>query len=111
MDFRKFFNASELKKEIVEGNVERCIYTGENIQLVEYHFPPRKTFPPHKHDDHEQMGYLVSGTMEFTIGGETRLLQAGDYYHAPVGTLHNTRTLDEAAVLIDVFSPPRDDLR
>jgi len=111
MDYRKFFNASDLKVETVEGNVQRCIYTGSNIQIVEYHFPANKTFPAHKHDIHEQMGYLVSGKMEFTVGGETKLLKPGDYYHAPIGVLHNTRTLDEPAVLLDIFSPPRDDLR
>lgn len=111
MDYRKFFNASDMKREIVEGDVERYIYTGSNIQLVEYRFPANKTFPAHKHDIHEQMGYLVSGKMEFTIGGETRILNPGDYYHAPIGIVHSTRTFAEPAVLIDIFSPPRDDLR
>lgn len=111
MDFLKFFNAADMKAETVEGDVERCIYTGKNMQLVEYRFPAHKTFPPHAHDIHEQMGYVVSGKMEFTIGGESRLLKSGDYYHAPAGVVHNTRTLDEPAVLIDIFSPPRDDLR
>ena len=111
MDFRKFFNAADMKAETVEGDVKRYIYTGANIQVVEYHFPANKIFPPHKHDIHEQMGYLVSGKMEFNIGDEKRLLNPGDYYHAPVGVVHNTRTLDEPAVLMDIFSPPRDDLR
>ncbi|MFA6505344.1 MAG: cupin domain-containing protein [Treponemataceae bacterium] len=111
MDYRKFFKAAEMKEETVEGNVKRFIYTGKNMQIVEYHFPANKTFPPHKHDIHEQMGYLVSGKMEFTVGGETKLLGPGDYYHAQIGVQHNTRTLDEPAVLIDIFSPPRDDLR
>ncbi len=111
MDFRKFFNAADMKAETVEGDVKRYIYTGANIQVVEYHFPANKVFPPHRHDIHEQMGYLVSGKMEFNIGNEKRLLNPGDYYHAPVGVVHNTRTLDEPAVLMDIFSPPRDDLR
>lgn len=111
MDYRKFFKAEELKAETVEGDVQRYIYTGANIQIVEYRFPANKTFPAHKHDVHEQMGYLVSGKMEFTVGGETKLLLPGDYYHAPIGVMHNTRTLDEPAVLVDIFSPPRDDLR
>jgi quercetin dioxygenase-like cupin family protein len=111
MDFRKFFNAADLKVETVEGDVRRYIYTGKNIQVVEYHFPANKVFPPHKHDIHEQMGDLVSGKMEFKVGDETRMLLPGDYYHAPIGVVHNTRTLDEPAVLVDIFSPPRDDLR
>ena len=111
MDFKKFFNAAEMKAETVEGDVERYIYTGQEMQVVEYRFPANKTFPAHKHDAHEQMGYLVSGKMEFTVGGTTKILLPGDFYHAQIGVSHNTRTLDEPAVLIDVFSPPRDDLR
>lgn len=110
MDYKKFFNAADLKVETVEGDVQRYIYTGDHIQIVEYRFPPNKTFPPHSHDVHEQMGYLVSGKMEFTVGGETKLLLPGDYYHAPAGVVHNTRTLEEPAVLVDIFSPPREDL-
>jgi quercetin dioxygenase-like cupin family protein len=111
MDFKAFFNASDMKEETVEGDVKRYIYTGKNIQMVEYRFPANKAFPAHKHDVHEQMGYLVSGKMEFVVGDKKRLLLPGDYYHAPIGVVHSTRTLDEPTVLIDVFSPPRDDLR
>jgi quercetin dioxygenase-like cupin family protein len=106
-----FFGADEMKEETVEGNVLRRIYTGEKIQVVEYNFPPNKTFPEHSHDEHEQMGYLVSGRMGFKVGGKTTDIAAGQWYHAPIGVVHNAWTYDEPAVLIDIFSPPRDDLR
>ena len=105
-----FFNASDLDTEIVEGNVERVIYTGENMQVIEYHFPPNKTFPAHLHDKHEQMGYLVKGKMGFKVGGIEKILSPGDFYHAPIGVEHNAWTFDEPAVLLDFFAPPREDL-
>lgn len=108
---KKFFNCSQLKEEIVEGNVKRYIYTGENMQIVEYHFPPNKVFPPHSHDIHEQMGYLVKGKMGFLIDGKEKILTPGDYYHAQKGIVHNAWTFEEPSVLIDIFSPPRDDLK
>jgi len=108
--YKLFYNASNIKSEIVEGDVKRYIYTGENIQTVEYHFPPNKVFPEHKHEDHEQIGFLVKGKMVFRIGNVERILKPGDYYHAPRGVVHNAWTLDEPAVLLDLFSPPRDDL-
>jgi quercetin dioxygenase-like cupin family protein len=106
-----FFNANDMKKETVEGNVDRFIYTGKNLQVVEYRFPPNKVFPEHKHDIHEQMGYLVSGKMGFKVGGVEKILMPGDYYHAPIGVLHNSWTFEEPAVLLDFFSPIRDDLK
>ncbi len=105
-----FFNSGTMKKEIVEGDVERFIYTGDNLQVVEYHFPAHKEFPPHSHSANEQMGYLVSGRMGMTIGGKVQELLPGDWYHAPVGVEHSARTFEEPSVLLDIFSPPRDDL-
>jgi quercetin dioxygenase-like cupin family protein len=105
-----FFNTSDLPSEIVEGNVVRHIYSGLNLQTVIYHFPPNKVFPPHKHDTNEQMGYLVQGKMGFKVGDVERILKPGDFYHAPIGVLHNAWTLDEPSVLLDFFGPPREDL-
>ena len=106
-----FYNADDLEPETVEGNVTRYIYTARNMQTVEYRFPPHKTFPPHKHDDHEQIGYLVKGKMGFKVGDEEKIILPGDYYIAPAGVIHNAWTLDEPSVLLDFFSPPRDDLK
>lgn len=107
---RIFFNSSDLEPEIVEGNVERFIYSGEHIQTIEYHFPPNKQFPLHSHEKNEQMGYLVSGKMGFIIGGVEKILYPGDFYHAPIGVEHSAWTFDEESVLLDFFSPPREDL-
>jgi unsaturated pyranuronate lyase len=110
-NWKTFFNAADMRKETVEGNVERFIYTGANLQVVEYHFPPGKSFPAHSHAEHEQMGYLVEGKMGFRLGDEKRDLLPGDWYHAPIGVEHQAWTYDEPSVLLDIFSPPRDDLR
>jgi len=112
MNDKEFYIGLDLMKvETLEGNVERRIYTGEHVQVVEYRFPANKTFPPHHHDEHEQMGYLVSGKMGFCIGGVEKDLVPGDWYHAPIGVEHNAWTYDEPSVLLDIFSPPREDLR
>jgi quercetin dioxygenase-like cupin family protein len=105
-----FFNASNIESEIVEGNIERFIYSGEHLQVIEYHFPPNKQFPVHKHEKNEQMGYLVSGKVGFMVGGEKKIMNPGDFYHAPVGVEHSAWTFDEPAVVLDFFAPPREDL-
>lgn len=108
--FRPFFNFSDLETEVVEGNVQRVVYTGANIQMVEYHFPANKKFTAHKHDAHEQMGYLIEGKMGFIVGEEERILQAGEFYHAQIGQMHNGWTFDAPAKLLDIFAPARDDI-
>lgn len=108
--FRPFFNFDSLKTEIVEGDVQRIVYTGKNLQVVEYHFPANKRFTAHKHDEHEQMGYLARGKMGFIVGDEERVLLPGDMYHAQIGQMHNAWTFEEPSVLIDFFAPIRDDI-
>jgi unsaturated pyranuronate lyase len=110
MENKVYFNKNDLEPETVEGNVTRYIYTADHMQIVEYHFPPDKTFPPHSHDIHEQMGYLVKGKMGFNINGVEKILLPGDYYHVKAGIEHNAWTFEEPSVLIDIFSPPREDL-
>jgi len=106
-----YFSKETMRKEVVEGGITRYIYTGEHMQVVEYHFPPQKSFPMHRHEAHEQMGLLVSGTLGFMLDGKETVLKPGDYYHAAINVDHRAWTLEEAAVLVDFFSPPRDDLR
>jgi len=64
----------------------------------------------HTHDE-EQMGYVVSGTCEFTDGNATWTLGPGDTYHALPGVPHGAKALDERCVIIDCFSPPRAGLK
>ena len=74
----------------------------------------------HKHDDHEQLGFIFRGALDFRIGQEDTeersYLKTGDVYIAPKGIWHGDsifigdEELDECWIL-DVFSPPREDLR
>jgi quercetin dioxygenase-like cupin family protein len=63
----------------------------------------------HQHP-HEQVSYVLSGRVEFTVGGETRVLEAGQCALIPGGTPHHVRALTAGRVL-DIFSPVREDFR
>jgi quercetin dioxygenase-like cupin family protein len=58
---------------------------------------------------HEQMGLLISGHLEFTIGGLTRVLGPGDMWRIPGGVPHSVVARDGPAVALDVFHPIRED--
>jgi quercetin dioxygenase-like cupin family protein len=64
--------------------------------------------PDHSHP-HEQMGYLVSGRLEFTVGGRTEVLGPGDVWRIPGGVPHRVVAVGGPAVAIDVFHPVRED--
>ncbi|HEV7843410.1 MAG TPA: cupin domain-containing protein [Pyrinomonadaceae bacterium] len=47
--------------------------------------------------------------MLFTIGNEERIAEAGDVLHFPPNSWHGATMLDEEVVLIDIFTPIRED--
>ena len=54
---------------------------------------------------------MLEGALEMTIGDETRLLRPGDAYTIPPNLPHDARTHAEGCVVLDVFTPPREDYR
>lgn len=83
---------------------------GEAMMLSLVTFEPGSAVPDHAHP-HEQMGVMISGRLEFTVGGKTRVLATGDSWKIPGGVVHSVRALDGPAVALDVFHPVRDDYR
>ena len=91
--------------------VEIHAAAGEGLMLSLVHLEAGSIVPEHSHP-HEQMGMLISGRLEFTIGGVTRIVEPGDIWRIPGHVPHMVRTLDEGpAVALDVFHPVRDDYR
>lgn len=65
--------------------------------------------PVHQHP-HDQLSYVISGRLEFTVGAETHLLEPGSCTIIPGGTPHGCRALTVCRVL-DTFTPIREDYR
>ena len=81
---------------------------GQRMMISVVNLEPESRVLDHAHP-HEQMGYLVSGQLEFTIGGVTELLNPGDMWRIPGGVSHRVRAVGGHAVAIDVFQPIRED--
>jgi len=62
--------------------------------------------PPHRHDDHEAIGMLLSGRLELVIDGETFVAGPGDAWLHRRGVVHSSVALEDC-VQIEVKSPPR----
>jgi len=97
------------RHEIFPGVVLRAI-TGTHLMLSVVHLEPGSIVQNHSHP-HEQMGMLLEGRLEFTIGGITRILNPGDIWRIPGGIVHRVKALDHPAVALDVFHPVREDYR
>jgi quercetin dioxygenase-like cupin family protein len=91
----------------LEGVRFKTLAFGEKTHLTEFRLEKGHTVPMHKHP-HEQTGYLVSGRMRFLIAGESFDAQSGDGWNIAGGVEHSAEVLEDA-VVIEVFSPVRED--
>lgn len=81
---------------------------GENLMLSYLEMDDGAEVPLHHHP-HEQGGILLRGKVELTIGEETRIVEAGSLFIIPPNVPHRAVAVDGPAVVLDVFSPVRED--
>ena len=66
-----FFTVNELPgTEMLPGVVRRAVYL-EHAMMTFFDFAPGSVIPEHDHP-HEQITYVLQGTMEFRLGDERR---------------------------------------
>lgn len=94
--------------EPVGEGIERQMVWGERLMVCRLRFAPRVVTPAHAHP-HEQITIVEKGRVLFTIDGQERIVSAGDVLHFPSGMRHGATMLDEEVVLIDIFTPIRED--
>lgn len=104
--------AFQVEKDIpwqdLGGGIERQVYGyDDHIMLVKVKFSEGAVGTLHSHP-HVQVSYVESGAFELTIGEEKKVLKKGDGYYVAPDIVHGCVCL-EAGVLIDVFSPLRED--
>jgi quercetin dioxygenase-like cupin family protein len=103
-----FLLGDEVEWEIIGKGVKRKIMAyDETIMLVNVHFDKGGIGAIHEHY-HSQVTYVESGQFEVTIGSETKILKGGDSFYVQPHVLHGAICL-ESGILVDVFSPMRED--
>ncbi len=108
MVIQNYFPASEGAFEDLGGGVRRriCAYH-DRLMCVEVHLETGVVAPVHSHP-HEQITYVISGRFEFEVGGVKKVLSAGDSTYKQAHLPHGAVCL-EAGVLLDIFTPHRED--
>lgn len=94
--------------EQIDTGVSRKIMAyDDKLMLVKVAFETGAVGSLHHHY-HSQITYIESGSFEIEINGEMQILKKGDTFYIPPNTSHQVTCLD-AGVLIDAFSPMRED--
>lgn len=95
--------------EMLPGLIRRTLGCSERLMIAEFRAKSGVEVPSHSHP-HDQVGYVISGEMEMTVGQQTEFLGPGDSYAIPGDVAHGARFVTEC-VIVDCFGPPREDYR
>lgn len=93
--------------EIAPGIKRRTITSGATMYQMRAQLDAGSRLPEHSHPQ-EQIAHVVSGRIRMFVGGTAHELKSGDAIYLPGNVPHGVETLEDT-VVIDTFSPPRND--
>jgi len=88
------------------GAVRQILGYNDNLMMVKVKFKKGDVGAMHSHP-HSQVTYVASGKFEFTVGGVTKVVEAGDALYKQPNIEHGCVCLEDG-VLIDCFNPMRE---
>jgi quercetin dioxygenase-like cupin family protein len=92
----------------IADGIDRQMIVGEKLMMCRLTLQPHVDTPVHSHP-HEQMTIVERGRVRFTVGDCARIAVAGDVLHFPSNVSHGATMLDDEVVLIDIFTPIREE--
>ncbi len=100
----------DMPKETVTPLLDRRLIVGNRMMLAHIYLKKGCIVPLHSHDN-EQLTYVLTGALRFTIGsetGETIVIGPGEVLVIPSNVPHRAEALEDT-LDVDVFCPPRQD--
>jgi quercetin dioxygenase-like cupin family protein len=99
---------SSIPVESIAAGVTRQMISGDRLMVCRLTLAARTVTAIHSHI-HEQVTIVERGSADFFVEGKKQTATAGDVLLFPSGIQHGATMLDQEVVLIDIFSPPRED--
>lgn len=93
--------------EVAPGNRRAVLSECPEMMLVAFRFEPGAVGALHSHP-HTQVSYVAQGSFDVTVDGVTRRLGAGSSFIVAPNLVHGVVALEQG-LLIDTFTPRRDD--
>ena len=111
IDASCFHNLREggILRELAPGITAR-IFPGENAMLSVVTLEPGSISPVHSHPN-EQWGVCLEGEWTRIQDGVEHHVKAGDFWQTPPNVPHGGKAGANRAVVLDIFSPPREEYK
>ena|SRR5437660_903379 len=97
----------DLPSEAVAPSILRRFITGDRLTVAQFELKKGGVVPRHSHDQ-EQITCVLRGALRFDIDGRQVVVRQDEVLQIPGGVEHGVTVLEDA-VVIDVFSPVRQD--
>ena len=98
---------ADIEPEPMSPTLTRQFVSGEQSMLARIVLLKGCIVPEHSHPN-EQIAYILSGALEFTVGGTVHIVRAGEILVIPANLPHSAIALEDT-VDLDLFAPPRQD--
>lgn len=77
---------------------------GDQVLLCRVRYEAGAVVPPHSHEHTEQLMWMLEGSLEMTVGSETRLVRAGDVVVVNRCVEHSLRS-ENGCAFLEALSP------
>lgn len=100
-------DSNEGYRELLEGVKLQTLVFGEKTLMGRFRLKKGALVPLHNHP-YEQTGMMISGKLQFIVGGESFTAEPGDSWCIPENVEHQAEAVEDSLV-IEIFSPARED--
>jgi len=103
----QLFKWDDVVLENVRDGISRKFIAGDREMVAQITLKRGAIVPEHSHES-EQLTYVISGALKFTLGGQDITVRAGELLRIPSWMPHSAEAVEDCFEL-DLFSPIRQD--
>lgn len=104
-----FINFNTTPHSHIRDGIHGALHHSEQLTFGHIILESGTVLPEHHHF-HEQWTHVLEGELEFTMGGESKILNPGETAHIPSDIPHSAKAITRVKV-IDCFLPVREDFK
>src|SRR5947207_1551262 len=103
----QLYKWNDVKLETVRDGISRRFIAGDRGMVAQITLTRGAIVPEHSHES-EQLTYVLTGALKFTLAGRDITVHAGELLHIPSWMPHSAEAVEDTFEL-DLFSPIRQD--